>query len=507
MDDTDQPYAIYLPRAMDLARKYPLVVSLHGAGSNHRLDLRRVFGRGNLPGQTDGEASRAFPPLPDVPYIVVSPLARGTMGYQGLAEREVYDVVADVKRRFPVDEDRMYLTGVSMGGGGSLWMALTKPDVWAAVAALCPAPPPGTEGLETNALHMPMRLYHGELDPLTPVQSTRAWHKRLADAGAAVEYIEYPSLRHNVWDAAYRNAAIFEWFGQHKRNPYPERVRFSTRQYQYQSAWWVRLDAITPGMLAMIDARFTAENRIAVETKSIEGFTLQLRGHPRYRENRPVEVLVDGKILKSKGAEIQWKATRSPAPVRAKRAGFEGPLMAAFAGRHVFVYGTHDSPGASELERRRGVAMSAAESFAEKQFVTPRVLADRDLDEVDAYGSRLILFGTRETNRLIHVYSDRLPIHLNPGAADYGLVYIMEVNGRMMMINSGLPWWTGNQGAARSTYKWLSKMHQLLPGLPDFVLFRGSLDNVLAEGHFDNEWRLPAEADAKMRESSAVSLH
>ncbi len=61
VDDSDQPYGLYLPRKLDGAKKYPLVISLHGADSNHRLNLRRVFGRGIRPGQSESEASREFP--------------------------------------------------------------------------------------------------------------------------------------------------------------------------------------------------------------------------------------------------------------------------------------------------------------------------------------------------------------------------------------------------------------------------------------------------------------
>ena len=89
IDDSRQPYALYIPRQLDPARKYPLLISLHGSGSNHRLDLRRVFGKGNLPGETDLEASRVFPPLRDVPYFVASPFMRGSMGYQSIAEADV----------------------------------------------------------------------------------------------------------------------------------------------------------------------------------------------------------------------------------------------------------------------------------------------------------------------------------------------------------------------------------------------------------------------------------
>ena len=100
VDDTEQPYGLYIPRNYDPQKKYPLVVMLHGAGSNHRLSLRRVFGKSNAPGENDVEATRYFPEWADVDYIVASPYARGTNGYQGVSERDVWAVLADVKKAF-----------------------------------------------------------------------------------------------------------------------------------------------------------------------------------------------------------------------------------------------------------------------------------------------------------------------------------------------------------------------------------------------------------------------
>jgi predicted peptidase len=137
VDQSEQPYALYVPKSYDPARRYPLVVSLHEEESNHVVNLERVFGIPPRYGESGLQALSTLPALRDVDYLVVCPFGRGTMGYQGIAEQDVYDVLADVKRRYPVDEDRVYLTGASMGGGGALWLALTRPDVWAAVAPVC----------------------------------------------------------------------------------------------------------------------------------------------------------------------------------------------------------------------------------------------------------------------------------------------------------------------------------------------------------------------------------
>src|SRR3954454_11379181 len=161
-DNSEQPYALYVPRSFDAAKKFPLVISLHSEDTNHRINLRQVFGLSIRSGETNPEDLRMFPVVRDPGFVVAAPLARGMMNYRGIAERDVYDVLADVERRFPIDPDRVYLTGVSMGGSGALRLALTRPDVWAAVAAVCPAPLSGLDDLAPNALNVPVRIFHGE---------------------------------------------------------------------------------------------------------------------------------------------------------------------------------------------------------------------------------------------------------------------------------------------------------------------------------------------------------
>ncbi|MCI0522120.1 MAG: hypothetical protein L0Y37_00540 [Bacteroidales bacterium] len=101
VDDTDQPYSVYIPDNFDESRAYPLVVFLHGAWSNHRLGMRRLFGVGNAQGydfvrpgtvsfENDVEATRYWPDFKPVDYIAAAPYARGTAGYQGIPEQSGY---------------------------------------------------------------------------------------------------------------------------------------------------------------------------------------------------------------------------------------------------------------------------------------------------------------------------------------------------------------------------------------------------------------------------------
>jgi pimeloyl-ACP methyl ester carboxylesterase len=496
VDDSDQPYALYVPRDYTPSQKWPLVVSLHGAGSNHRLNLRRVFGRGNRPGESDAAATRTFPPLPEVPVLVASPLARGTMGYQTIAEQDVYDVLADVKKRFAIDEDRVYLTGLSMGGGGALWLGLTRPDVWAAIAAVCPAAPSDTHDLAGNALNVPVKLFHGEIDPVVPAVQSRAWHKRFSDLGVNSEYVEYPAVRHNSWDYAYKDASIFQWFLRHKRIRSPERVSFRATSYRHGSAYWLRFTRLTPGLMASFDGTLR-DGRLVAKTANLDGFSVD--ANVRSASVDGVELKLRPKapasfLRTAKG----WQMGVPAVDERDKKVGAEGPVSDAISTRHVYVYGSG----------LRDTAAQAAEWSTPRSRLTLtfRVLSDKEARDSDLAGANLVLFGTRETNSLIAGMASKLPLHLNPGAADFGLVYVYPVDGRYVVVSSGLPWWTRLDQAQRDGLPFIAAPYRTLQSFGDYILFKGGLDNVIAEGRFDNSWKLPSGVVETLRATGAVEV-
>jgi poly(3-hydroxybutyrate) depolymerase len=251
-DGTLQPYALYVPRGYDgqdhkkgktSAPAWPLIVALHGAYSDHKHNLRRVFGLDNRPGETDAEASRNQLPLPDVPAFVVSPLGRGEMmGYDGLGYDDVMRVIADVRRAYPIDPDRITLTGASMGGGGTWAIGLRHPELFAALAPVCgfanfqrmvsPADaalydlarlaalsPPA---IAENAAHQQVFIFHGDKDPTVPVEDSRqmaARYEALGWLGKNVQYTEYPGVQHSAWIPAYKDAQLLKRLATIKRDP------------------------------------------------------------------------------------------------------------------------------------------------------------------------------------------------------------------------------------------------------------------------------------------------
>ena len=507
VDGSQQPYALYLPRSFDAPKQYGLLISLHSEDSNHRLNLIQVLGiagRGSM-----APEGPSFPTLRDQDLIVACPMARGTMGYQGIAEQDVYDVLADVERRYPVDPDRVYLTGISMGGGGALWLAETHPDLWAGVAAMCPDSMPGSEDLAGNLLNVPLRLYHGELDTIVPASSSRAWQRRLLDADVPASYTEYAATRHNVWDAAYTRAGVLDWLAGQRRNRWPERVHFVARSYRYNSAYWVRIDGLTPGTAATIDARRAANGDIQVTTKNVDGFTLTSHG------NDPAVVTIDGTAVRLRRgqplsfnkAATGWR--QGPAATAGKHPGAEGPIVRALSSRQIYVYGTVGAQTDEELAERRKVAEAAANwsTVRSHLLLMLPVKADREVTAAEIESSDLVLFGTADSNALVARFASRLPIELRPDAADYGLLFIAPMGKHYVLVNSGLPWWTGLDETTVAGYPWMPVKYRELLGFGDYVLFRGNANQVVAEGRFDANWKVPSNAAASLTAAGTVRIH
>lgn len=530
IDDSEQPYGLYIPQKYNPEQKYPLVIMLHGATSNHRLALRRVFGKPNLPGQPDEEASRFFPEWKDIDYIVATPYARGTMGYVGVPEEDVMRVIEACKNNFNIDENRIYLTGLSMGGGGTLFIGLSRPDVFAAIAPVCPAPPEEAWDLMGNALNLPVNIYQGGADPVVRPEGVHEIVGELLKGGASVEYHEFPGVQHDVWVQAYQDENIFKWFDGQVRNQFPQRVNYSTRWYKYNSAYWVLIDKLIPGTLANMDARFTATNMVEVKTSQLEAFTLTLKGHPSFKSSDPLNVKINGIALQSapklnhsfRLKEGKWVAEKAEAAVTSKKHGLEGPMAAAFTRRIAIVYGTANASGDQEIAERRALALKAGDfsvtfgsGYSQPSQINPRVLSDKQVTAEDFMFSNFLLFGSKETNEVIARLADNLPLHLDTNAKDYGLVYGYPVNGNLVLIASGVPFWEyqgfspdQTSGAPRNLIRFATgDGAKALSGLKDYLFFDGKNKQIIANGFFDQEWRLREDDLHKFSETGVIKFH
>ncbi|MCK7541538.1 MAG: hypothetical protein MZV63_66970 [Marinilabiliales bacterium] len=92
------------------------------------------------------------------------------------------------------------------------------------------------------------------------IKTAQEWKGRLGTSARRLDYVEYPGVGHNSWEWAYKDGFIFEWFSQFRRDLFPEQVKFSTKWFKYNKAYWVKIDDLVPGKMATVDAKFAAAN-------------------------------------------------------------------------------------------------------------------------------------------------------------------------------------------------------------------------------------------------------
>ena len=195
------PFVEYAPEVRK--EKLPLIVQLHGAGERGegKEDLRAVdvHGFSSYLMQNEQECIVVMPQCP-------------TDTFWAAKVESILGFIRQVIQEFDVDEDRVYLTGLSMGGYGTWFTAMAKPDMFAAIAPVCGG------GMAWNAgvLKMPIWVFHGAEDPVvSPTQSDEMVEK-LQEMHADVKYSRLENVGHSVWTYAY-NEDLMAWLLNTKR--------------------------------------------------------------------------------------------------------------------------------------------------------------------------------------------------------------------------------------------------------------------------------------------------
>lgn len=221
----DVEYRLYVPKSYDKEKATPLIVLLHGLGSTPH----QVIG---YEGITDEAEKRG--------YLVVAPYGYNSRGWYGsrgegktgpffgtkddpdnlgaLSQKDVMNVLDIVKKEFHVDEDRIYLMGHSMGGAGTVHLAMTFPDIWAALAPLAPALDDKTSRLEAIK-HLPVQLVMGDKDRMVQVTVVRKWVEEMKKLKMDYRYEEIAGGDHvtSIARNAKMIAGVFDFFDSKKR--------------------------------------------------------------------------------------------------------------------------------------------------------------------------------------------------------------------------------------------------------------------------------------------------
>src|SRR5262245_16624170 len=244
------PYALFVSSKVRKDKKNPLIVALHGLGGDQNTMVRESF--------------RAVELAEQGGYILVAPMGYNSGGWYGipvgaprggrgangtnptgapqrgagagrgltstaggsvvtdavkvreLSEKDVTNVLDMIRREFNVDEHRTYLMGHSMGGAGTLYLAVKYPSNWAAIAAIAPAAFSLNPDMLASIQDMPVIIVQGDADTAVPVANTRRWAEKLKDLNMTHEYHEIPGGDHGSVIAT-GMPDIFAFFSKHSK--------------------------------------------------------------------------------------------------------------------------------------------------------------------------------------------------------------------------------------------------------------------------------------------------
>ena len=194
-------YLLFLPEGYESSEtKWPLILFLHGAGESGD-NVEKVKATG-LPKLLETKT--------DMPFVVVSPQSpRGGWNVDSLSA-----LLDDVIAKYKVDVDRVYLTGLSMGGFGTWELGTAHPERFAAIAPICGGGSPSRAG---RLKGVPVWAFHGAKDNVVPIARTEAMIKAMKEAGMEPKFTIYPEAKHDSWTETYNNPELYKWFLEHKR--------------------------------------------------------------------------------------------------------------------------------------------------------------------------------------------------------------------------------------------------------------------------------------------------
>lgn len=200
-------YQVYVPRSMQGKQNPPVIVFLHGIG-------QRGTG-GFLPTQgTAAAMMRHY--LEQVPAIVLLPQCRkGSYWSDPVMDQMVMGAIEKTASEFGADSERLYLTGVSMGGFGAWHLASEHPGRFAALVSICGGSPlregDRFAGIARRVGKTPAWLFHGTADRVVPVSESRQMVEALHAVKGNVRYSEYEGVGHNVWFKAFAEKELMPW--------------------------------------------------------------------------------------------------------------------------------------------------------------------------------------------------------------------------------------------------------------------------------------------------------
>lgn len=313
--------SVEIPAEYDPSRAWPVRVSLHG-------------GIGREPPAPDDPPARPLAnrmPMPG--EIVLFPRSWATSAWWSVKQVENISRLLDrVKRRYNVDESRVYITGFSDGGTGVYFYAMRDATPWAACVPLHGQPlvlansRMPVDGLlyPGNVFNCPLRMVNGGRDPLYPAAEVAPFAEMFRRAGGTVEFQVYPDASHELSWWPEEQPRLQEFLNTHHRQPHPGRISWETeRTDRYNRFRWLVIErlgtrssdqpledinalAASDGAERTVFRRTRGSGRVdairrgnhfELKTRGVEALTLLLPADDSIELGQPVVVRVNGRTL------------------------------------------------------------------------------------------------------------------------------------------------------------------------------------------------------------------
>lgn len=200
--DPSLNYLFFLPDSYNdnTKTKWPLILFLHGMGERgDDINLIKIHGIPKIV-----EKDKSFP------FIAISPQCPLNSDWRNPEiQNSVVDMLENILEKYRVDKDRVYITGLSMGGFGTWAIAAKRPDLFAAAAPICGGGDPANAKVLRR---MPIWVFHGANDEIVLVQESEKMVRAIRQFNGNVRYTLYPNAGHDSWTETYESKELYDWF-------------------------------------------------------------------------------------------------------------------------------------------------------------------------------------------------------------------------------------------------------------------------------------------------------
>lgn len=203
-------YQLWGNPKLDATKRYPIVIWLHGSGQSGNDNESQL---GGAPKILTTEGNQAEHPC----FLLAPQCPSSDIGWKNEVADKLLALIADLTDHLPIDENRLYLTGSSMGGFGTFGIAAKYPQVFAACVPLCG----GGDVKNAEVLKsIPFWVFHGDKDDMVPVERSRAIVEAVKKAGGELmNYTELEGAGHGITGIVYPRTDLHEWLFKQKKEP------------------------------------------------------------------------------------------------------------------------------------------------------------------------------------------------------------------------------------------------------------------------------------------------